>query len=191
MSALKEPEKKRYTREEYFAFEEKATERHEYHDGEILAMSGGTRNRSLLGGRAIHLLSSIFNTKGCHVFSSDIKVQIERFNQFVYPDASVVYGKLEDVDGRSDVINNPLIIVEVLSDSTEGYDRGAKFFKYRSLNSLQEYVLISQYQKQIDVFSRQEEKIWQMASYNEGQMVKLANLEVEFPLNDIYEGILG
>lgn len=190
MSAVEKTEKKKYTKEEYFAFEEKALERHEFHDGEILAMSGGTRTHSLLGASAIALLRSHFNRKGCYVFSSDIKVHIDKFNQFVYPDASVVCGKLEDIDGRSDVINTPVIIVEVLSDSTEGYDRGSKFFKYRSLDSFKEYILISQHTRQIDVFSRKEDKVWQMATYTEGQMLKLINVEIEFPLDEIYEGIL-
>lgn len=191
MGAVEITDKKKYTKEAYFALEEKALERNEFHDGEILAMSGGSGKHSLLSMRIGFIFTNAFLKQGCHIFSSDIKIELAKLNQYVYPDVAVVCGEINYVQEREHIIDNPNIIVEVLSPSTEGYDRGQKFIKYWSLNSLKEYVLISQNHKQVEVFSRKEEKIWQMASYSEGQMVKFANLEVEFPLDNIYEGILA
>ena len=189
MSAAPNIPKKQYTREEYLALEEKASERHEYHDGEMLAMSGGSKRHSVLGGNAYALLKQISRKKGCFTFNNDMKVELAAYNNFVYPDTSIVCGEHIDFDDGKTYINNPSLILEVLSDSTEAYDRGAKFKKYRSLASFKEYVLVSQHEKRIEVFSKKEENVWQMAFYEAGDQVKLPNLDLVFLLDDLYEDL--
>ncbi len=190
MAAVEKSKDKKYSKEEYFIMEEKATEKHEFHDGEILMMSGASANHNMICANAVLTIGGLLKKKGCKLFTSDMKIELEKYNQFVYPDFSVVCGDIDFSKDRKDIIKNPFLIVEVLSDSTEAYDRGTKFVKYWSLDSLKEYILISQHTRQIDVFSRQEEKIWRMASYDDGKIAKLVNAELEFSVDEIYDGIL-
>ncbi len=191
MAAVEKPKDKKYSKEEYFIMEEKASEKHEFHDGEILMMSGGSGKHSLLGARIGAMFTTAFLEKGCYIFNSDMKVELAKFNQYVYPDTSVVCGEINYVQGREDVIDNPIIIVEVLSPSTESYDRGLKFFKYRSLDSLKVYILISQELKFVEVFTKNQDKIWQMESFHgDEKEFKLLDVEGTFSIDFLYQRIL-
>lgn len=179
--------------EEYLAFEAEATEKHEYEDGQIFAMSGGTPNHAFIGSSTVSALRNALKAKGskCKVSGSELKIHIEKYNSFVYPDAMVICGELE-MHGN-DSIKNPLLIIEVLSDSTEAYDRGKKFRKYISLSSLVEYVLIDQKQPLVHAYSRKVEentgrKDWSMRfALGLEESIYLSSIDCEIALADIYE----
>lgn len=159
--------KHRYTIEEYFAMEAAAAEtRHEYHDGEVFAMSGGTFNHSAITANMTGILYTQLAGKGCRPLSSDLRIQIKAAQLYTYPDLSAVCGDPEFYPGRRDTITNPSLIIEVLSDSTEGYDRGKKFLLYRTLPSLQHYLLISQHEIQVEYYERKGD-FWALRTYTD------------------------
>jgi Uma2 family endonuclease len=121
----------RLTPQEYLAFERSAEQRHEYADGEIFAMPGGTREHSLIAGNVYGELSTALLERRCEVHGSDMRIKIPATERYVYPDASVVCGRPVFDDDTRDTLVNPVVIVEVLSDSSEAYDRGDKFGHYR------------------------------------------------------------
>lgn len=180
-------DKKYFTLEEYFALEEQATERHEFENGEVFAMSGGTVNHSLISGNVVTALNNGLRKKTCRVFGSDLKVAIAEHQSFVYPDAMVICGKIAYTKGRTDTVTNALLIVEVLSESTESYDRGRKFKKYQTLPSFTEYVLVSQTEPLVEIFFRQDQRHW-LYTFAEGleAIIQLQSIDSEISLQDIY-----
>ena len=142
-----------YTIKEYLEINNNALERYEYHDGFIRAMSGGTINHGVLCNNAGTILNNGIQAKksNCISFGSEVKVQIEKSNSFIYPDAMLVCGGVQTSEHDPNAVVNPLLVVEVLSKSTERYDRGDKFHKYCYLTSFKEYVLIDQYKPVVDI----------------------------------------
>src|SRR6266540_385371 len=136
------PIKKTFSPAEYLAMEEVADYKSEYYDGEIFAMSGGTADHSKIAVNFTAALSHLLETKPCHVFNSDMRLRVERSGMHTYPDAMVVCGKIEFVERRKDLLKNPVLIVEVVSESTRDYDRGAKFNFYKQIPTLKEYLLV-------------------------------------------------
>lgn len=176
--------------EEYLAFERESTERHEYADGEIFAMSGGTIEHAEIAGNVIGELRTALAGRGCRVLTADMRIHIEASRRFVYADASVVCEKPRFHDGRRDTLLNPKLIVEVLSDSSEAYDRGDKFAQYRTLPSLRTYVLASQKEPRVEVFSRQEDGSWVLRVYGPGERAALLDLDASLDVDAIYRGVL-
>lgn len=190
MAALKQTHDK-VSIKEYIEVEESTGIKHEYLDGFIRAMSGGTLNHSRISGNIFLVLSREIEEKekSCSVFNSDAKVYIEKANSFVYPDVTVVCGDIE-VGEHGESIANPILIVEVLSKSTVGYDRGEKFRKYRSLPSFKEYVLIDQDQAVVDTLYRKDASYWRMSTtIGLEKSVKLYSLDIEVPMAAIYKNI--
>jgi Uma2 family endonuclease len=183
-------QKKRYTPEEYFQFEESAQEKHEYENGEIFAMSGGTYNHSRIGGNVLRRLLELLDFKDCTATGSDLRVDVKEYDSFMYPNAMVICGKIEYADGRRDVVKNPVLIVEVLSDSTESYDRGRKFKKYQSLPSFREYVLVSQNEPIVETYFRQDEQHW-LYTLTEGleAAIQLRTIDSRIKLSDVYQRV--
>jgi Uma2 family endonuclease len=142
-----------YSIEEYLEIEKNSLEKIEYYDGEIFAMSGGSINHSLLAGNTIIALGNSIRKKGktCRTFTSDAKIAVSD-RKFLYADASVVCGKTETYATMKEGIKNPILIVEVLSDSTALYDREIKFQAYQSIDSFQEYILVSQEKMFVEVY---------------------------------------
>ncbi len=140
--------------EEYFALERDSEEKHEYVAGEIFAMVGGSSTHSEISGNTITTLNLQLRGRGCKVYTSDLRVSIQRLNIYTYPDVTVVCGERQ-FDGNGGLLN-PAVLIEVLSPATERYDRGKKFMRYQRLASLREYVLISQAYPFIERFSRPE-----------------------------------
>src|SRR4051794_20961129 len=132
------PAQRHYTTEEYLAFEREAEIRHEYCNGEIFAMSGGTREHSLIAGNLVTALNIRLNGTSCEVHGSDMRVKVNRTGLYTYPDVSIVCGEPLFEDGRKDTLLNPLVVFEVLSQKTARYDRGAKFAHYQNNPSIQE-----------------------------------------------------
>jgi len=181
--------KKRYTVEEYLRLEEQAVDRHEFHDGEILAMSGG----SVFHGRvALNVMGELrARLKGtpCAAQGSDVRVLIPAWSRYVYPDGSVVCGEPQHdpADASRGTLVNPRVIVEVLSPSTEGYDRGRKFEGYRTIASLQAYVLIAQDRPTVDVYARQADGVWTLSTTSGlGTVARVTAIGVELPLAEVY-----
>ncbi len=183
-------EKNKYSPAQYLALEERAVHKSEYHNGQILAMSGGTLNHSLISANMIGVLRNALKGQACRVLDSNLKVYIEQANHFVYPDGMVICDAPIFFEERKDVIQNPILVVEVLSDSTEAYDRSDKFQRYMSLPSFQEYVLINQKKKKIEVFYRQDEKQWIYRVYQEPDThVFLNSLHLHLEVVEIYDKV--
>ncbi|MCP9493953.1 MAG: Uma2 family endonuclease [Pyrinomonadaceae bacterium MAG19_C2-C3] len=181
------------TPEEYLAIERKSEERHEYFDGEMFLMSGGTEEHALLGATIIGELHGQMKRTGCRVYSNDFRVFIPRTGLYTYPDATVVCGETILVDdGKRDTLLNPTLIVEVLSSSTESYDRGGKFAQYQTIESLAEYVLISQTQPRIECFTKDkdtnEKWIYRRADSMEAT-IELASINGSLALADVFANV--
>ena len=176
--------------EEYLAFERSSEQRHEYADGEIFAMSGGTFEHALIAGHILRDLGSALIDRGCSVLTSDMRIHIAATGRYVYPDSSVVCGQPQFLDKERDTLLNPQVIVEVLSDSTEGYDRGDKFDQYRTIPTFRTYVLASQKTPRIEVFSRQPDNSWVLRVYGPGEQAALPGLDVALDVDRVYRGAL-
>lgn len=189
MSVAVKTGKKNITFEEYLDLEEKAESKNEYLNGEIVAMSGGTPNHSMISMNVGTAINNALrkNNKRCQVFDSNLKVYFEKVNVGAYPDVLVICQELEYHKDRKDVITNPLLIIEVLSNSTEDYDRGKKFQHYRSLPSFKEYVLIAQYEPKVESWYKMEENVWRISNAIKLEAsIPLYSIECEISLEDIY-----
>lgn len=172
---------------EYFVWEEQQLHRHEYINGEVYAMSGGTRNHSRLALKCGALLDNHLSNSSCQVLNSDCRVKIINTNDYTYPDVSV---SCDPRDKTTDqYITYPCIIIEVLSDSTEAYDRGNKFFRYRQNPQLQDYVLVSSHDIAIDLYRKNEAGRWEIINYRAGDIVELQSIQLSFPIEKVYRGI--
>lgn len=185
---------KRYSLEEYFAIEEKAEEKHEYHNGKIIPMPGGTIPHSKIAVNIANALDNwiVSNNLPYFVLNSDVKIRIEQYNRNVYPDVLVVCEKVQYWGGRKDIILNPKLIFEVASESTESYDRGGKFSLYRSLPSFKEYVLVSQYRPMVESHFQQSEaeSLWKITNANQmDSSIQLRSIEFDLPLSKIYNQV--
>ena len=177
----------RYTYQEYLALEEAADFKSEYYDGEIYAMSGGTRDHNLIGTNVCGELRAALKGKDCSVFSSELRVRIDKAESGVYPDGMVIYGPEAYYQDRADVITNPMVIIEVLSESTKAWDYKGKFRKYEMLPSLQEYVLIEQKEPQVDIFRRNDQGFWVLERYDGlATGVVFHSIGVTVPMKEIY-----
>ena len=178
-----------FTPEEYLSLEEKADQRSEYCNGEIFAMSGGSVNHNQIAINVMTALSRLFDRKPCRVFINDVRLHIKRSGLYTYPDVMVVCGKIEFVPGRDDTVLNPIVLVEVWSDSTKEYDRAEKFAMYRQIPSLQEYVMIDQTQPYVEHFHR-DGNFWVLETLEQIENVLiLPSLECEIPLTTMYEKV--
>lgn len=177
----------RFTSEEYFAWEQEQSVRHEYIDGEVSAMTGGTVNHGQIGVNFTLLLGNHLRGSGCRVLSSDVKVGIQASNDYVYPDLSVT---CNDRDRTAiEFISYPCTIVEVLSPSTEAYNRGDKFKLYRRSTTLRDYVLVSSDKIAIDLYRKDERDRWEIINYTAGDVVELDSVNLTFPIEQAFEGI--
>ncbi|WP_427161536.1 Uma2 family endonuclease [Aliinostoc sp. HNIBRCY26] len=192
----------RLTLDEYRAMEETSPERHEYRNGEIITMSGGSEVHSAIASNLLIYLGFLLRDTDFRLYNSDLRVWIPQYQCGTYTDLMVVNG-LPEFNGdvydkpqerlRNDEILNPLLIVEVLSPSTEAYDRGEKFRKYRSVASFCEYLLVSQTEPYIEQFhnlDRQSNDRWQWQVYSHlEQAIFLHSFNVELPLTEIYRRV--
>jgi Uma2 family endonuclease len=177
----------RFTPEEYFAWEEQQLERHEYINGEVYAMSGGTINHSDIAGNFLSLLKTHLRGSGCKALNSDARVNILESSHYVYPDVSVTCEERDK--STTQYITYPCLVVEVLSSSTEAYDRGNKFKLYRRNPCLQEYVLVSAETIAIELF-RKVDNNWSLIDYDPGTAVELASINLTFPIEQVYEDVV-
>ncbi|MBD2139508.1 Uma2 family endonuclease [Anabaena sp. FACHB-1237] len=181
------------TLDEYRTMEETATERHEYYNGKIINMPGGSEVHSRIAVNITSFLSFTLRDTNFQVYNGDLRIWIPNFNHGTYADVFVINGEPQFNDHRSDEILNPLLIIEVLSPSTEGYDRGDKFRRYRSLASFCEYVLVSQFEPYIEQYYKEQHENndhWEWRFYDQiDQSIFLRSLNVEIALQEIYRRV--
>lgn len=174
------------TYSEYLTAEAKSDVRHEFLDGAVWAMAGGTPEHSALAAAVISELSAALRGRPCRVYSSDLRVRVLTTGLSTYPDVSVVCGHLEPAPDDVDAIVNPVVVVEVLSDTTEAYDRGTKAAHYRRIPSLREYVLVSQREPLIEVQRRTEGGRWELLEARTGETLELGSLGVRLEVDAVY-----
>ncbi len=176
------------TPKEYFAWEEKQLHKHEYLEGQVYAMSGGSINHGRIAIRFASMFDSHLGSSSCIVGNSDVKVKIVKTENYTYPDVSVT------CDGRdktsTQYITYPSLIVEVLSPSTEAYDRGGKFRLYANNPVLQDYLLVSSTSIEIDLYHKKENGEWIIINYKEGDMIELKSINLTFAIAQIYRGLV-
>lgn len=178
------------TPEEYLEIERKAEFRSEYCRGEMFAVAGATEVHTLLVGNTWTALLQRLRRGSCRVYAHDMKVRVSASGLYTYPDLVVGCAERKFLDERHDTLLNPVLIVEVLSDSTEAYDRGEKFRQYRTLESLQEYVLIAQDRVQAEVFRRQPDGQWLLRAVSRLEdSITLESVGCSLLLSDIYEDV--
>ena len=183
-------ETKTYTAEEYLEAEINSQDRHEFINGEIVLMTGGTPNHNEITSILNAMLRVSLKGKPYSIFASDQRLWVPQFNNYTYPDVMVVARPIELQSGRTDTITNPLLIAEVLSKSTKAYDRDEKFAGYRSIPSFQEYLLIDQYRVQVEQYSKTEANKWIFSEYSSiVDRLTLTSIPVEISLADLYENI--
>ena len=174
------------TPEEYLAFERKATIKSEYLNGQMYAMSGATREHNLVCGNVFVALHLQLQERTCEIYSSDMRVKVISAGLYTYPDVLVVCDEPRFEDDTFDTLLNPTALFEILSPSTEAYDRGAKFGYYRQLDSMQEYTLVSQDYMRVEHYLRQRNQ-WILTEFsNPEDVVRLASINCELPLREIY-----
>jgi Uma2 family endonuclease len=173
--------------EDYLKEEEKSFTKHEYRQGQIYAMAGASNNHVLIALNLATMLRNHLRGSGCRAYVSDTKIQIESINTYYYPDITI------SCDQRDRAFENflcyPCLIVEVLSSTTEAFDRGDKFADYRHLDSLQEYLLMSQNRMNIECFRRNTENQWVLYPYGEADRLHLASLDFQCAVMDVYEDV--
>ena len=179
-----------YTPEEYLEVEINSEERHEYIDGEVISVTGGTPNHNQILLNLGGAINFTLKRQPYRVFVTDQRLWIPKKRIYTYPDVLVVQGNLQFQEGRTDTITNPLMIAEVLSKSTVGYDRGDKFAAYRTIPSFQEYVLIEQYSMHVERFVKTETNQWLLSEYEgEKTTFSLMSIPFEITLADIYDKV--
>jgi Uma2 family endonuclease len=176
-----------FTPEEYFAWEETQLEKHEYIDGEVYAMSGGSKNHSLLAARMITLFSNHLDGSNCDTATSDLRVNIVETSNYTYPDVSVTCDDRDQT--TTQYITYPCLIVEVLSDSTEAYDRGGKFRMYRNNPVLQDYLLVSSTSIEMDLYHKNDVGEWMIINYQAGDLIELKSINLSFAIEQIYRNL--
>ncbi len=177
----------RLSEADYLRLERQAEVRSEYFDGEMFAMAGGTREHSLIAINLAREVSNQLKATNCVAYNTDLKVKVEATGLFTYPDVSVVCGDQRFLDEEEDVLLNPNLVIEVPSDSTEAYDRGKKFEHYRQIPSLREYLLTSQTEPRIELFSRQPNGEWNLKeAAGLDASLELASLKITLRLAEVF-----
>jgi Uma2 family endonuclease len=173
---------------EYFAWEEQQLEKYEYINGEVYAMSGGSKNHSLISVGFITLFSNHLETSNCEIGNSDLRVNITGTNNYTYPDVSVTCDNRDKT--TTQYVTYPCLIVEVLSAGTEAYDRGGKFRMYRNNPILQDYLLVSSTSIEIDLYHHKENGEWIIINYKEGDTIELKSINLSFAIEQVYRGLV-
>ena len=181
---------KRITPQEYLIRERQASIKSEFYQGEIFAMGGGSANHSLIAANFVREAGNALKDKPCIVFNSDLRVQVQSTGLYTYPDATIVCGELLFDDDHRDTLLNPTVIVEVLSDSTEKYDRGKKSNHYRQIASLKELILIAQDRSHVERFTRQPNGDWLFHEQKELTAdFELKSLGISIAISELYRGV--
>jgi Uma2 family endonuclease len=185
-------EKLKYTLDDYVELEKTSEERLEFWDGNIWSMSGASLPHNQVQGNIYFALRSKLQGKGCSIYSSDMRIKVPAYSPYRYPDLAALCGeaKFEKFKGL-DVLTNPQLIVEILSDSTEAFDRGDKFTYYKSIESFCEYLLIAQHRPHVTQYVKQSDNSWSYKEVNElSEKVYIASLDCELKLDELYQDVV-
>jgi Uma2 family endonuclease len=175
---------------EYLAMERASEYRHEYYQGEITDMTGASRRHNLIVGSIYARLYMQLLGRPCEIYANDMRVKVTPAGLYTYPDIVVVSGKPHFEDDQFDTLLNPTVIIKVLSDSTEEYDRGKKFARYRKLDSLLDYLLIAKDRMHVEQFTRQQNDTWLFSETEQPTaVIRLASIDSELRLETIYEKV--
>lgn len=181
---------KRISEQEYLRREREAAYKSEYFQGEVFAMVGGSPNHSLIAANFVREAGNALKGKPCLVFTSDLRVRVDPSGLYTYPDASIVCGELQFADDQRDTLTNPTVIIEVLSESTEKYDRGRKANSYRQIASLQELVLVAQDRPHVERFTRQATGDWLFHEERDLEaLFELPSMGFSIALAEIYRNV--
>jgi len=175
------------TAQEFLTWEESQEEKHEFLQGETFAMGGARREHVVASLNIASYLKQHLRNTPCRAYMSDMKLQIEQLDAYYYPDVMVSCSQSDQQ--AEQFLTQPRLIIEVLSDSTEAYDRGNKFAAYRKIESLQEYVLINIKHKRVECFNRTENNDWLLHDYSNETSATFSSLELSIPLEEIFEDI--
>lgn len=178
---------KRMTYAEYAELERTAEVKHEFYDGEIYAMSGGSRVHAQLGVQVSALLWQALRGKPCAVYSPDMRLHVEGTDNSFYPVAMVVCGAFKQSPGDDHAVVNPSLIVEVISPSSESYDRGLKFVNYQEVPTLKDYLVISQFERRVWHYRRIRERDWEIREVQGGEIA--LGIDITLTIEALYEGI--
>ena len=181
----------RWSEEEYLALERAAERKSEYRAGKIVAMAGASEAHSIITAHILRLLDTQFEGRPCRVYPSDLRVKVSETGLYTYPDVVIVCGEQQFDDEHRDTLLNPTLIVEVLSPSTEAYDRGEKFDHYSQLESLQEYVMIAQDRPRVERYVRQpggQDWLLTMVRHAQGS-ISLPSIGCELSLAEVYDKV--
>ncbi len=179
-----------YSSEEYLEMEVRSEDRHEYRDGEIVLMTGATPNRNRIARNLCTSMTVGLKGQSLEIFVADQRLWIPRMRLYTYPDMMVIEGTLALQPGRKDIIMNPILVIEVLSKSTQSYDRGDKFAAYRTIPDFREYLLIDQYSQHIEHYVKISAKKWDFQEYDETDIVvPLRSISLEVLIADIYDKV--
>ena len=186
---MRRDSQRHYTVDDYFTVEEMSEVKHEYYDGAIFAMAGVSLRHNEIAANVLSELRARLRETDCGAYGSDLRVQTPG-GLYTYPDVSVVCGQVQLVPDRSDTATNPLLLVEVLSDATEEYDRGDKFALYKSVPTLRHYILISQTEVLVDHFQRIEADEWRCRSmWEPNDFVAVSEPHILLSLKDVYRRV--
>lgn len=180
------PAQKLWTAEEYLAGERSSPERHEFFDGAIFAMAGASFEHNKIVGNLVGELRSALRHRPCDVTPSDLRVKVPATGLYTYPDVTVLCGDPVFEDETRDTLLNPTVLFEVLSESTEGYDRGKKFRNYRSIATFREYVLVAQDTVSVERYTRGEDGVWSLHESGARERLVLASIGCEIAVDEIY-----
>lgn len=179
-----------YTPEEYLEFERNSEVRHEYIDGEIFEMAGASKRHNRISTNVIRLLDNQLLERNCDVYASEMRVRIASTGRYTYPDIVGICGDEEFEDDIEDILLNPNLLIEILSKSTEAYDRGTKFEYYQSIESFNEYILITQEPFRVEQFIRQDKNTWTYLEFRKSEdIIQLESINCELSLQDIYHKV--
>lgn len=182
----------KYTLEEYFALELASEEKYEFWNGEVFCMSGVSLAHSQIEGNLMSGLRTQLDAHRCRVFPANLRIKVPAYPPYRYPDLTALCGQPEiERMGGVDMLVNPALIVEVLSSSTEAFDRGDKFTYYKSIASFSEYILVAQHRPHVSQFVRQENGVWSFMEFNDlAESVRCASVPCVLSLNEIYRDVV-
>jgi Uma2 family endonuclease len=190
---MAQPAHHRFSFEEYLMLEEDSGIKHEFLDGQVWAMSGGTPDHAAMAGNVLTLLNVQLSGKRCRVFTSDLRVRVRATGLGTYPDVSVVCGRLDldPEDSKRHTIVNPCVLIEVLSPSTESYDRGEKLRQYQLIPSVEEIVLVAHDRREMEVVRRQADGSWSRHLAGAGEAARLSSIACDLPVDEVYRDPLA
>lgn len=184
---MKDLEKKYYSKEEYFNLIEESEVKYEYIDGQLRMMAGGTANHSLIASNLTHLLNAALWNKECSVFNSDMQLATHRSDRYFYPDVMVVCGDIDFEDNNQRRLKNPILIIEVLSESTKEFDRTEKFRYYSEIPSFKEYIMIYSDKIYTEGFYKEDADLWKICNAHLlDQKIQVHSLGIELNMIDLY-----